>query len=130
MHGAPTSAADGGVSPWVAVGPVVLAVRLLERMTGTSPLLFDLTEHGWYDRHRRNGYQHELGLWSTSCGAVTFGHAMRTRLRRDSNPARPSIWRSGILMRSTCPRHPSSGFARGGLGPHRGTERIAGIDRV
>ncbi|MFD5341202.1 integrase [Streptomyces hawaiiensis] len=42
-------------TPWVAVGPVVSAVRLLERMTGTSPLLFDLTEHGWYDRHRRNG---------------------------------------------------------------------------
>ncbi|MDX2928859.1 hypothetical protein PV411_30530 [Streptomyces sp. NRRL_B-16638] len=24
-------------------------------MTGTSPLLFDLTEHGWYDRHCRTG---------------------------------------------------------------------------
>ncbi|MEV2255940.1 integrase [Streptomyces sp. NPDC050147] len=42
-------------TPWVAVGPVVSAVRLLERMTGTSLLLFDLAEHDWYDQQRRRG---------------------------------------------------------------------------
>lgn len=76
----------------------------------TIPRPADLTRHLWtgdkdYDEES-TGFVHFKGLWSTSCGAVTFGHTTGTRLRRNSNSARPSIWRSGgILLRSTCPRH-------------------------
>ncbi|WP_406309171.1 endonuclease domain-containing protein [Streptomyces sp. NBC_00623] len=47
------------------------------------------------------GYVHEFRLWSTSCGRVPPGYANRTRLRRNSNPARPNIWRLSILIRLT-----------------------------
>ncbi|RSN53992.1 integrase [Streptomyces sp. WAC 04229] len=42
-------------TPWVAVGPVVTAVSVLERMTGARPLLFDLDKHDPGGRHHRSG---------------------------------------------------------------------------
>ncbi|WP_229068692.1 hypothetical protein [Actinoplanes sp. DH11] len=41
-------------TPWVAIGPVVTAIRVLERMTDGSDLLFDVRAHSLHG-HSRQG---------------------------------------------------------------------------
>ncbi|MEV3871610.1 hypothetical protein [Streptomyces sp. NPDC049906] len=41
--------------PWVAIAPVVCAIRVLERIVPEGHLLFDLNAHQFQSRHRKTG---------------------------------------------------------------------------
>ncbi|WP_217626061.1 hypothetical protein, partial [Streptomyces lunaelactis] len=87
--------------------PVITSVDVITPGGATLTKQRERLPYEWTDRLREQHADLVIsvvavsvfrGLWSTSCGSVTLGHANRTRLRRSSNPARPNIWRLSILI--------------------------------